>query len=89
MCRKGRQTGIHITRMFKKTFPLIYLYVHVKLLDDARDGQDVILQQLAGKRLNLDRAVGGLQTRCHLLFDPESLLQQHSQRPLLTAVRTL
>ncbi len=68
---------------------LVYLYVHAELLDNACDSQYVILQQLAGKCLHLDGALGGLQTCCHLLFYPERLLQQHSQRPVLTAQTAL
>lgn len=67
----------------------MYLYVSAKLLNNARDGQYVILQQLVGQRLGLDGALGGQAAGCHLVFDPESLLQQHSQCPLLTAQVTL
>lgn len=84
--------NLHITTPFPFTstiYPLVYLYVHAKLLDNACDSQYVILQQLAGKCLHLDGALGGLQTCCHLLFDPESLLQQYSQCPVLTAQTTL
>lgn len=66
------------------SYPDAYLYVYTKLLHNACDGQYVILQQLAGKCLDLDRAPSGLQTVCDVLFDPEGLLQQHSQCPLLT-----
>lgn len=69
-------------------FPLVYLHVHAEPFDNACDGEYVILQQLAGQRLDLDRAMFGLETCCHLLFDPEGLLQQHSQCPILTAQTT-
>lgn len=84
---------IHIGKIFltlsSTVHPLAYLYVHAKLLDNACNGQYVILQQLAGQCLNLEGALGGLQTCCHLLFDPESLFQQHSQRPPFTAQTNL
>ncbi|KAK5910058.1 hypothetical protein CesoFtcFv8_003929 [Champsocephalus esox] len=57
----------------------LYLYVHAKLLDNACNGQYVILQQLAGQCLNLEGVLGRLQACCHFLSDPESLFQQHSQ----------
>ncbi len=67
----------------------MYLYVQAELLDNSCDSQNVILQQFAGKRLDLDGALRGLQTCCYFLFDPESLLQQHGQRDLLTTETTL
>lgn len=67
----------------------MYLYIHTELFDNACDSEYVVLQQPAGKDLSLDRALSGPQASCHLLFDPESLLQQHSQCLLLTTETTL
>ena len=70
-------------------YPLVYLYAHAKLLDNLCDCHYVTLQQLVRKCIDLDGALRGLQTSCHLLFDPESLVQQQSQCPVLTTQTTV
>lgn len=65
---------MHATALFTTYFHhLAYLYAHAELFNNTCNGEYVILQQLAGQCLNLDRAMAGLQTSCHLLFDSESL----------------
>lgn len=39
---------------------LAYLYAHAELFNNTCNGEYVILQQLAGQCLNLDRAMAGL-----------------------------
>lgn len=70
-------------------YQLVYLYIDAELFDNACDSEYVVLQKSMGEDLRLEGALGGLQTGCHLLFDPESLIQQHSQCTLLTTETTL
>ena len=66
-----------------------YLYIHAELFDNVCDRDYVVLQQPMEMDPSLDGALGGPQASSHLFFDPESLLQQHSQRLFLTTETTL
>lgn len=62
-----------------------YLDVLAEFFNNARNGLDVVFQQLPGSSLPTLTTFASLQAGDNVIFDPESLMEEESSGPLLGA----
>lgn len=60
-----------------------YLNVLAELFNDARNGLDVVFQQLSGSTLPMLITFASLEVGDDVVFDSESLVEEESRGPLL------